>query len=239
MAKAITSTLKFASRGGNPAHGLALIYDLEGFSKFFNQPDVQDYVPKFLNHLSQAMSVVLLGGTAYWDSLNPKYPPLSAPIHEKFLGDGMLYVWRLKRNQLDFDPVFIRALCNRLWNLKLRFPEVLKQAAADVPVLDLPTRIRFGVARGTIYELTRASGTNKEYIGFCVNLASRLQKYCADLGFIVSARLGLADEVVAEYGYKRVVATKIRGFPEEIVIVDKEEYETLAESQRASLFREL
>lgn len=240
MAKAITSTTKFASRGGNPAHGLALIYDLEGFSKFFNQPDVQDYVPKFLNHVSQAMSVVLLGGTAYWDSaMNQKYHPLPAPIHEKFLGDGMLYVWRLKRNQLDFDPVFIRILCNRLWNLKIWFPEVLKQAATDVPVLDLPTRIRFGLARGTIYELTRASGTNKEYIGFCINLASRLQKYCADLGFIVSARLVLPDEFLKKENYKRVVATKIRGFPEEIVIVDKKEYEKLAEGQRASLFRNL
>jgi len=240
MTKTITSTTKFASRGGNPAHGLALIYDLEGFSKFFNQPDVQDYVPKFLNHLSQAMSVVLLGGKAYWDSATPhKYDPLPAPIHEKFLGDGMLYVWRLKRNQLDFDPNFIGMLCNRLWNLKDGFHEVLKQAAADVPVLDLPTRIRFGVARGTIYELTRASGTNKEYIGFCINLASRLQKCCTDLGFIVSARLGLPDKMLAEYEYKRVVATKIRGFPEEIVIVDKEEYKALAEDQRTSLFREL
>lgn len=127
MAKAITSTTKFASRGGNPAHGLALIYDLEGFSKFFNQPDVQDYVPKFLNHVSQAVSVVLLGGTAYWDSSYQKYHAQQAPIHEKFLGDGMLYVWRLKRNQLDFDPVFIRILCNRLWNLKDAFNEVLKQ----------------------------------------------------------------------------------------------------------------
>ena len=239
MPRAITSTTKFASRGGNPAHGLALIYDLEGFSKFFNQPDVQDYVPKFLNHLSQAMSVVLLGGTAYWDSSNQKYQPLPAPIHEKFLGDGMRYVWRLKRNQLDFDPAFMRILCNRLWNLKDAFHEVLKQAATDVPVLDLPSRIRFGVARGTIYELTRASGTNKEYIGFCINLASRLQKYCADLGFIVSARLGLPEEFITKEDYKRVVATKIRGFPEEIVIVDKQEYEALAEEQRTSLFRDL
>lgn len=95
------------------------------------------------------------------------------------------------------------------------------------------------MARGTIYELTRASGTNKEYIGFCINLASRLQKYCADLGFILSARLGLPDEFVAKEGYTRVVATKIRGFPEEIVIVDKGEYEALPEDLRASLFRDL
>src|SRR6266436_5572803 len=112
MAKALTSTIKFESRGGSPVHGLALLYDLEGFSRFFNQPDVQDYVPKFL-------------------------------------GDGMLYVWTLRKGDADFDPAFITDLCNRLRNLKLRFAEVLKRAADDVPVVDLPSRIRFGLARGT------------------------------------------------------------------------------------------
>ena len=221
-------------------HGLALLYDLEGFSKFFNQPDVQDYVPKFLNHVSQALSLTLFGGNSYWMPGGKEYPPLlQAPIHEKFLGDGMLYVWTLRRGDADFDPAFITDLCNRLWNLKLRFAELLKRAADDVPVVDLPSRVRFGLARGTIYELTRARGTQKEYIGFCINLASRLQKYSPGLGFIASARIGLRDEVLTKHGYIKVVATKIRGFPEEIVVVDKNEFTKLPEPDRTELFRKL
>jgi class 3 adenylate cyclase len=235
----LTSTTKFAARAGRPVHGVAMIYDLEGFSKFFNQPDVQDYVPKFLNHVSQAVSIALFGGLAYWLDKPVTYSSLQAPIHEKFLGDGMLYLWTLPRGSMDFDAMFTENLCNRLWNLKSRFGKVLAQAADDVPVMDLPSRIRFGLARGTVYELTRASGTQKEYIGFCINLASRLQKYSPGLGFIASARIGLRDEVLKKFNYRRVVATKIRGFPEEIVIVDKNEFERIDEEHRADVFKEL
>jgi class 3 adenylate cyclase len=123
--------------------------------------------------------------------------------------------------------------------LKSRFAEVLKRVADDVPVLDLPARIRFGLARGTIYELTRANAQQKEYIGFCINLASRLQKYSPGLGFIASARIGLSDEVLTKHRYMKVVATKIRGFPEEIVVVDTSEFRKLDELHQKEFFREL
>lgn len=59
-------TFKFSDKASYPKNALALMYDLEGFSRFFNQPDVQNYVPAFLNHVSEAMSVVLFSGNAYW-----------------------------------------------------------------------------------------------------------------------------------------------------------------------------
>jgi hypothetical protein len=60
------STFKFSDQANPPKNAIALIYDLEGFSKFFNQPDVQHYIPAFLNHVSHAISVCLYGGTSYW-----------------------------------------------------------------------------------------------------------------------------------------------------------------------------
>ena len=56
------------------------------------------------------------------------------------------------------------------------------------------------------------------------------------MGFIASARLGFSDAVLARHGYTRVVATKIKGFPREIVIVDKKEFDALQESVRVDLF---
>jgi class 3 adenylate cyclase len=108
-----------------------------------------------------------------------------------------------------------------------------------VPVVDLPRKIRFGIARGTVYELRRANSSAREYIGFCINLASRLQKYCPDLAFIASARIGLREDVLAKNGYVRVVAKDIRGFPQEIVIVDKDEYNGLPSEAREKYFTEL
>jgi class 3 adenylate cyclase len=234
-----TKTVQFDSTASHPKHGIAMIYDLEGFSRFFNQPDVQDYVPKFLNLVSEALSITIYGGNAYWLPIPENLEPLAvSPVHEKFLGDGAMYIW-LESGGEPLTTSFVTTLCNRLWNLKKFFPTLLKTAFDQLPVVDLPTRVRFGVARGTIYELSRKDSDASEYIGFCMNLASRLQKYCPALDFIASARIGLAQERLDKHGYLRVVATHIKGFPREIVIVDKAEWTALDPSARDELFEEV
>lgn len=235
-----TSTFKFSGKASHPKNALALIYDLEGFSKFFNQPDVQDYVPVFLNHVSQAMGVCLFGGDCYWAKKKVEvYKPLVLRVvHEKFMGDGALYIIAPGAGATDLNPSTLQALCNRLWNLKRTFEKVVRKSLELVPVAELPRRIRFGVSRGAVYELRRPNTTAREYIGFCINLASRLQSYCPDLGFIASARLMIPDKELIENGYRKTVATKLRGFPSEIVIVDTVEYDSLPDEVREALFKE-
>jgi len=235
----LDKTVRFDATASRPKHGLALIYDLEGFSNFFNQPDVQDYVPQFLNKVSSALSVVMFGGAAYWTEPEVEYKPLAlGPIHEKFLGDGALYLW-LNSASVNITSSLATELCNRLWTLKAGFSHIVRAAYEQMPVVDLPRKIRFGIARGTIYELQRKGGRQREYIGFCINLASRLQKYCPDLGFIASARIRIPEHALLRHNYVRVVAKQIKGFPREIVIVDSDEYEALKEEVRASYFEDL
>lgn len=237
-----TKTFVFEKRASHPKNSIALMYDLEGFSRFFNQPDVQHYVPSFLNHVSSAISICLYGGDAYWLSnpQNRNTEPLDILVsHEKFMGDGALYILLPPKKTDDFDPQTLRMICNRLWNLKNGFPEIVKRALDDVPVVEVPQRIRFGVSRGSVYELKKTGGSASEYIGFCINQASRLQSYCPDLGFIASARLMISDGVLKEHSYKKVIATKIKGFPNELVIVDSDEYDELDENIRTELFRNL
>jgi class 3 adenylate cyclase len=233
----MTTTIQFDSSASLARNGVALVYDLEGFSRFFNQPDVQDYVPRFLNHVSQALSTVIYGGAQHWLESPKTIEPLRlAPLHEKFLGDGALYIWTMSAEE---TTGFLITLCNRLWNLKRNFQAVVRRAADDVPVLDIPQKIRFGLARGTIFELTRKGSPDKEYIGFCINLAARLQSYCSDLGFIASARLGISAESFHKNGYIKVVATQIKGFPKELVFVDANEFAALETSTREELFEAL
>jgi class 3 adenylate cyclase len=237
--KRLTSTITFDSTASRPKHGLALIYDLEGFSKFFNQPDAQNYVPKVMNEVSQAISTCIFGGTPYWQKNKKAVGSLGrTPVHEKFLGDGAMYLWADTPSQ-PLDSDFVKYLCNRLWNLKTKFRVVVERFHEVAPVVDVPQRIRFGLAMGTIYELRRKNSTQKEYIGFCINLASRLQKYCPDLGFIASARIGLSEDVISKNGYVRVVAKQIKGFPSEIVIVDKGEYGKLNDETKTAYFESL
>lgn len=232
----IKNTIQFDSTASRPKRGVVLVYDLQGFSRFFNQPDVQDYVPKFLNSVSRAMSVLIHGGDQFWLTNTTALQPLSTrPVHEKFLGDGALYVWT-QDSKHKLSEGFSATLSNRLWNFKNSFHQFITFAAQDLPVLELPSAIRFGLAGGTVYELGQAGRRNKEYIGVCVNLASRLQKYCPELNFIASARIGLSAERLKKNGYIRVVATQIRGFPKEIVIVDRGELEALKQETREKYF---
>jgi class 3 adenylate cyclase len=236
----ISSTITFDSTASRPKNGLSLIYDLEGFSQFFNQPDVQDYVPKFINEVGHTISICIFGGESYWmPKGKERFNSLGVtPIHEKYMGDGAMYIWTGNK-EASLSTNFIGSLCNRLWNLKTYFSEVLKRASESVPVVDVPQRIRFGLARGTIYELRRRNSNQREYIGFCINLASRLQKYCPELGFIASARIGLPDTELKKNGYIKVVAKQIKGFPREIVIVDSSEFEALDPKIKNQLFESL
>ncbi|PCJ86103.1 MAG: hypothetical protein COA54_09705 [Thiotrichaceae bacterium] len=230
-------TFKFSS-ASHPQNAIALVYDLEGFSNFFNQPDVQEYIPAFLNVISESVSTCLFGGNAYWQD-SAKYPPLSStPIHEKFMGDGGLYIFT-PDGLTDFREGFPVTLCNRLYMLRKNFNAVLQKCTDSVPVVAVPKNIRFGLARGSVYELASQHGSASEYIGFCINLSSRLQSYCPDLGFIVSARLKIPAEKLADSGYKKVIATKIKGFPKELVLVDQDEYNKLGDELRNHLFEEV
>jgi class 3 adenylate cyclase len=220
-----------------PHHGLAMIFDLQGFSKFVNQPDVHEFVPRYLNTVIAAVETCIFGGAAYWLKEPKEYQPIFLrPVHRKFMGDGMLYLWSLEHVARSTVPGFATVLCNRLWDLKAGFKKV-NQACAEIPVANFPPQIRFGIARGNVSELTGDDGADKEYLGVCINLASRLQHYCPDIGFIASGRLDLRDQVLERHGYRRVIAKKIKGFPKEVVIVDRHEYEQLDPKMRKALFQ--
>jgi class 3 adenylate cyclase len=193
-------------------------------------------LPAFLNTVFGAVETCISGGSTYWDEDDKLTALKLRAAQRKFMGDGALYILLPPEGESSFSKHTITALCNRLWNLKNGFDEVLKKCADDVPVFDLPPRIRFGIARGSVFELLPSSGEASEYVGFCINLASRLQKYCPTLDFIASARLGIDMASLSQYGYTRVVAKAIRGFPKEIVFVDKEELDEMTKDEKEKLF---
>ena len=228
--------MSFKLSTSRPQHALVLVYDLAGFSQFFSQPDVQDYVPRFLNYVSDALTIVFNGGEPYWEDSPNEDPPLLAPIHQKFLGDGALFLWSPDGGGTQFDPQFLSDLLLRLWWLKTRFSRVVEQAKEDVPIADLPSQIRFGLARGTVYRLGRQNSMKEEYIGYPINLASRLQNYCPDLGMLISARVGIPAEDREINHWAPVIASNLRGFPRELVLVDQGEFDRLPTNTRDGLF---
>jgi len=234
----ISSTFRFSHTASHPKNAIAFCYDLEGFSRFFNVPEIQEFVPGFLNHISKAIEICIFGGKPFWTSHEKEdYHSLEiVPVHEKFLGDGGLYIFLPPKGQTNFNSSHLTFFLNRLWNVRLRFHEIINSALEFTPTAELPKKVRFGLARGGVWELQRPQKRQAEYIGFCINLASRLQKYCPQLGFIASARLQVPASTLTEHRYKKVIATGIPGFARELVIVDENEFNELPEDMRSSLF---
>ncbi len=231
--------MRFQPRASAAFDGLALIFDLAEFTKFLNIADAHIFAPRFLNRVIDAVHTEFFGGEAYWLPHQQVCEPLAVePIHEKFLGDGALYIWRLPADEQAAHDL-IADLSVRMWNLQHAFDRILDGCAEDIPVRELPPAIRFGIARGNVYELTAGGEADPEFMGPCINLASRLQKYCPELRFTASARVDLQKSFLTQMSFKKVVATQLRSFPRETVIVDEDEYANLPEEIRAEYFADL
>lgn len=109
-------------------------------------------------------------------------------------------------------------------------------ASETIPVLDIPQNIRIGIAAGSIYKLTYENSKKEEYIGYSINLASRLQSYCRDIGLIFSGRLNINPMDLKKHSYVKTIATNINGFPKEYVLIDKTDYDNLPEETKVDLF---
>jgi class 3 adenylate cyclase len=231
-----TTISTFKPKASFAEQAIVLVFDLEGFSKFFSQPDVQEYVPKFLNYVIHEIDETIKGQKPQWavdiDGNQLDLPSFPELLHSKFLGDGAMYIWRYE----DFSEKQRLDLISTFWLLKLKFKRIVRRASESIPFLELPRKIRFGISAGTVYKLTYEDSHREEYIGYSINLANRLQNYCSEVGFIVSGRLNIKSSDIEGGQYKKVIAGRIKGFPQEIVIVDQAEYEELDQNIKSQLF---
>jgi len=209
---------------------IAAIFDLTGFTAFCKQVDphlvIPPYLSRFLDWLFNEIKQSFVQksykeGKRLWTDL---------PFLAKFLGDRVLFLW----NARNMSGV---AICNLLGLLQdicfhyieKFYPEIRTQVA------EAPKALRCGVARGKVYSV----GNGQDYVGPCINMASRLQKF-SNLTFCFSHRGFDIDkdmhENVRQFFVKKRVA--IRGVGEnEIVVLVKSEFASLPDEDR-ELFRE-
>jgi hypothetical protein len=184
------------------------------------------------------MEKIIYGGSPYWIDGDTEYDSLLEPVHEKFLGDGALYLWEASDRQ-QIPATFVLQLCDRLRQLRKHFQRVVELAEHDVPIATVPREVRFGLSMGAVSRLSSKSHRQREYVGTCINLASRLQGHCKGIGFVAAATIGMNRISAESADYKWVVAKNVKGFPLETVIVDRDEYDNAVPRIRAARFRDL
>jgi len=147
----------------------------------------------------------------------------------KFLGDGLLFMWD---TQYSGGYAGIRNIVKNLLSLSKDYqhdflPKVSKHVSKP------PTKLRCGVARGQVISI----GSNEDYVGSCINIASRIQKLSL-LSFAVSRRgIDFEREPYPSWSKEfELTKTSLRGFgDQELIYVLKEELDSLPEKDK-SLF---
>jgi class 3 adenylate cyclase len=217
-------------------NALVVVWDLEGFSSFASQPDAKRYVADFLNEVFTVFEASIAGDCAWLFDHETHLRPPFPPVYRKFLGDGALLLWLVGHGREELQESDVKQLLVILWLFQQDFPKLVQRISHDIPLVDLPKRIRIAVSAGEVLQLQYENSDGCEYIGHALNLASRLQNYHPAVGFIVSHR-------VQPNGFRgilqKVVATRIKGLPREIVWVGAAELAAIPETSRGELFADV
>lgn len=207
---------------------LAAVFDLSGFTNFCSQVDphlsVPEYLSRFLDWLfddikKEFVRKTYRKGRQLWADL---------PFLAKFLGDGVLFLW----NTREMDGIEI---CNVVATLH----DMCEDYVADFyprikkVVTGPPNKLRCGIARGSVLSV----GNGEDYVGPCINVASRLQKLSL-LTFCVSRRgFDFTKHNEASLKLYAVKSVSLPGIGEnELVWVRKKEFDGLPEKEK-ELFR--
>jgi len=208
---------------------IAAVFDLSGFTNFCSRIDphltVPEYLSRFLDWLFKEIKKEFVAesyeeGKKLWADL---------PFLAKFLGDGVLFLW-------DTENMSGTGICNVVTSLRIicrdyknKFYREIKKA-----VVEPPNILRCGIARGRVFSV----GNGEDYVGPCINLASRLQKLSL-LTFCVSRRGFDFEKDIAkdEFPIYVLKSVSLPGIGEnELVWVLKEEFDDLPDEEKA-LFR--
>lgn len=185
---------------------LSVVFDLEGFSPFTVQPDNHRVFARFLNFVFEKVNESLAAA-----QLSDTW------THRKFLGGGALYLWATREGE---EAKLASSVVLAFHNLFRVFPTEILDEINTLGVRAMPKKVRVGIAFGEVTELKTDSGF--EYVGFSINLAARLESYCPEIGFLVSASVPLTDQFVQEYSLSRAKAKRIMGITEEIRFVEQD-----------------
>ena len=211
---------------------IAAIFDLAGFTSFCAHSDPYLFLPKYLNRFIKWLFDTIVNEQTVKNYKRGKLLYSHLPFFAKFMGDGVLLLWDTKNmSQSNICNVII--LLSRISRRYARefLPSIKKETAYP------PSKLRCGASMGSVCTL----GGGKDYVGACINTASRLQK-TSDLTFCFALKgLEFFFDTTSKKTSK-LYTTKgwaIRGVGgDELICIRKHEYEQLG-TKKQKKFKDL
>ncbi|MBN1161142.1 MAG: adenylate/guanylate cyclase domain-containing protein [Dehalococcoidales bacterium] len=203
---------------------VAAVFDLSGFTSFCNQVDAYLAIPTFLNSFYEWFFSSIAYGLTDEDGDNTRFWA-ELPTLVKFLGDGLLVVW----NAHSMNDEQICRLAATLYNICRAYRQDF-YPQIKMEINKPPGVLRCGMARGKVFTI----GNGSDYIGHCINTASRLSNL-SPLTFCFPRRgFPLQENLSPQYSQQFIPKyVSIRGVgDDEPVWVVKEEFIQLNEKQK-------
>ena len=198
---------------------LSVIFDLEGFTNFCKQIDPQLAVPEYLSEFLSWIFTQVRKEIIDKEHSEGYQVFCPLPFLSKYLGDGILFLWDTQGMSITAILNVVISMNEICRNYKKEFlPMIAKK------IISPPTKLRCGIARGSIYSV----GNGNDFVGPCINMSARLQKLNS-LTFSFSRR-GLDPGEMHPNRAKQFITKKIaiRGIGEdELVCFLKSEFEEL------------
>jgi class 3 adenylate cyclase len=157
------------SRRHTATEALVSIFDLAGFTSFCDQRDpgrtVSEFLDKFLLWLFDKIKSRLDDRAC-----NSEERQLLAPLPNfaKFTGDGVLFLWELRD---DLASLYVYEIIEALIQVCDHYQRFFLKQIADC-IANPPAGLRCGITQGKVVSF----GGGEDYVGPCLNLASRLAK---------------------------------------------------------------
>lgn len=217
--------LRDIAQASEQVEAIAAVFDLGGFTNFCKQVDPHLCVPKYLNVFLNWLFDLIKDEFKNKKIGNDNLLYAELPFFAKFLGDGVLFLWKcrnLNMTSMCNVIVMLGRICNRYER------EFIPRISKDFT--EIPKHLRCGVARGMVFSI----GNGEDYVGPCINIASRLQKL-SRLTFCFSRRgfdfeEGMTEKTAQLYVVK---SCEIRGIGnKELVCVRRAEFEKLPQKDK-------
>jgi class 3 adenylate cyclase len=144
---------------------IVAVFDLTGFTAFCNQVDAHLAIPRFLADFLEWLFTNIRRRMTEQSPGIEDAMVAELPIMVKFLGDGLLILWNARRMEED-----------RVCRIAINLLEITRAYQREFyPRMSMvvnkpPATLRCGIARGKVFSV----GGGKDYVGHCVNTASRL-----------------------------------------------------------------
>lgn len=197
---------------------LAVIVDLKDFTVFCDQRDPHLVVPRFVKSflewlfkkLSDELLIEAVGDkVVLWSHL---------PFFGKFLGDGVLFLWDVTDIGCEAKRSIVQSFDVICDDYETKFLPSLKKHISTPP-----PKLRCGIAQGQVTSIANGG----DFVGLCINIASRLQKLADGSFSFAFTQKGLELEAGTDWHESRdfrLIKIPIRGMSkdERIYVLNSE-----------------